>query len=208
MHRKLFSLVLLSLFLICGSVQAQTTPAADVRDDETNLETHLYIIVGTNDEIPGAKIPEALDPTLKQLRASLPFKNYRLAATLINRVRNEGRLDLSWIGGPLASKLLAAPEATPSRSMFKVRQVKLVRNAAGQQMVQMTGFSFNALVPIPTGAAVAANGAAAPTFNYEGTSLSTDISMREGEPAIVGTLNIGPSGDAIILVVSAKQTQK
>jgi len=28
-----------------------------------------------------------------------------------------------------------------------------------------------------------------------------DISMREGEPVVVGTLNIGPSGDAIILVV-------
>ena len=25
--------------------------------------------------------------------------------------------------------------------------------------------------------------------------------MREGEPVVVGTLNIGPSGDAIILVV-------
>jgi hypothetical protein len=32
--------------------------------------------------------------------------------------------------------------------------------------------------------------------------------MREGEEVIVGTLNIGPSGDALILVVSAKRTQK
>ena len=207
MHRKLFSLIFLSLFLVCGSAQAQTAQE-DIRNDETNLETHLYIIVGTNDDVPEAKIPAALDPTIKQLRTILPFKNYRVAATLINRVRNEGRLDLSWVGGPLASKLLSAPLATPSRSQFKVRQVKLARNAEGQQMVQMTGFSFNALVPIPTGAAVAANGSAAPTFNYEGTSLSTDISMREGEPAIVGTLNIGPSGDAIILVVSAKRTAK
>jgi hypothetical protein len=207
MHRKLFSLVFLALFLVCGSVQAQTTQA-DVRDAETNLETYLYIVIASNDDVSGTAIPTALDPAIKQLRGTLPFKNYRLASTLVNRVRNEGRLDLSWVGGPLASKLLAAPEATPSRSTFKVRQVKLVRNAEGQQMVQMTGFNFNALVPIPTGVAVAANGAAAPTFNYEGTSLQTDISMREGEPAIVGTLNIGPSGDAIILIVSAKQTQK
>jgi hypothetical protein len=32
--------------------------------------------------------------------------------------------------------------------------------------------------------------------------------MREGEPVIVGTINIGPSGDAIILVASAKRTIK
>lgn len=207
MHRKILSLIFLSLFLVCGSVQAQTAQA-DVREDETNLETHLYILVGTNDDVPGARIPDTLEPTVKQLRTILPFKNYRLASTLINRVRNEGRLDLSWVGGPLASKLLSAPEATPSRSQFKVRQVKLARNAEGQQMVQMTGFSFTAQVPIPTGAAVAASGSVAPTFNYEGTGLSTDISMRESEPVIVGTLNVGPSGDAIILVVSAKRTQK
>jgi hypothetical protein len=47
-----------------------------------------------------------------------------------------------------------------------------------------------------------------PSFNYENTGISTDISMREGEPVIVGTLNAGPSGDAIILVVSAKRTSK
>jgi hypothetical protein len=47
-----------------------------------------------------------------------------------------------------------------------------------------------------------------PAFNYEQTGVSTDISMHEGEPVIVGTLNIGPSGDAIILVVSAKRTSK
>jgi hypothetical protein len=48
----------------------------------------------------------------------------------------------------------------------------------------------------------------APTINYEPTGIATDVSMREGEPVIVGTLNIGPSGDAIILVVSAKRTPK
>jgi hypothetical protein len=32
--------------------------------------------------------------------------------------------------------------------------------------------------------------------------------MREGEAVIVGTLNVGPSGDAIILVISARRTMK
>jgi len=42
----------------------------------------------------------------------------------------------------------------------------------------------------------------------QSTGLNTDISMREGEPVIVGTLNVGPSGDAIILVMSARRTSK
>jgi hypothetical protein len=190
------------------NVQAQTTQT-EAKDDETNLDTQLYLIVGTNQDVVESKLPPLLDPIVKQLHTTLPFKNYRLAATLINRVKNEGRLDLSWIGGPMASATGTAPPTnTPSFSQFKVRQVKLARNSEGQQVVQMTGFNFGTRIPIQVSGAIAANGAVAPNFNYESTGLATDISMREAEPVIVGTLNVGPSGDAIILVVSAKRTMK
>lgn len=216
MNRKALSLIVLALFLPCGSVQAQSTQSTepaqsaqrDTKDDETNLDTQLYLIVATNQDVVDSKLPASLDPVIKQLRAALPFKSYRLAATLINRVKNEGRLDLSWIGGPLASAIGAAPTNTPSFSQFKVRQVKLVRNSEGQQLVQMAGFNFGARIPIQVSGAIAATGAVSPNFNYESTGLATDISMREAEPVIVGTLNVGPSGDAIILVVSAKRTTK
>lgn len=204
-HRKVFSLILFSVFLIFGVLTAH---AQSDKDDETNLETQLFLIVGTNQDVVETKLPASLDPVVKQLRATLPFKNYRLAATLINRVKNEGRLDLSWIGGPLASPLGAATATTPSFSQFKVRQVKMVRNSEGQQLVQMLGFNFGARVPIQGVGGIAANGAVLPSFNYENTGISTDISMREAEPVIVGTLNVGPSGDAIILVVSAKRTNR
>ncbi len=205
--RNFLGAMLLALCLMSSSltVQAQNS---QTDTDETNLDTQLYLIVGTNTEVDDSKMPASLDPVIKQLRATLPFKNYRLAATLINRVKNEGRLDLSWIGGPLASPAGAASTVTPSFSNFKVRQVKLVRSTDGQQVVQMAGFHFGARIPIQTTGAIAANGAAIPSFNYETTGVATDISMRESEPVIVGTLNIGPSGDAIILVVSAKRTQK
>jgi hypothetical protein len=204
-HRNVFSLILLSMFLIFGGL---TVNAQSDKDDETNLETQLYLIVGTNQDVVESKLPASLDPVLKQLRATLPFRNYRLAATLINRVKNEGKLDLSWIGGPLASPLGAATATTPSFSQFKVRQVKMVRNSEGQQLVQMLGFNFGARVPIQGVGGIAANGSVVPTFNYENTGISTDISMREAEPVVVGTLNVGPSGDAIILVVSAKRTTR
>jgi len=199
----LTAMLLVLCAAVCLNAQAAQDPA-----DEANLDTQLYLIVGTNQEVDAAKLPASLDPVVKQLRASLPFKNYRLAATLINRVKNEGRLDLSWIGGSLAGPTAAASSLTPSFSQFKVRQVKLVRNAENQQVVQMLGFNFGARVPIQTPGPIAANGSVAPMIAYENTGVSTDISMRESEPVIVGTLNIGPSGDAIILVVSAKRTQK
>lgn len=213
--RKFFSAIFLALCLITAAVavHAQTTNAAQTantsqaesNNDETNLDTQLYLIVGTNQNIDDSRLPPSLDPVVKQLRASLPFKNYRLAATLLNRVKNEGRLDLSWIGGPMAASGPALPGA-PSFSQFKVRQVRIVRNAEGQQVVQMLGFNFGARIPLQPGP-VAGAGVPVP-HNYENTGLATDISMRESEPVIVGTLNVGPSGDAIILVVSVKRTQR
>lgn len=204
MHRKALSLILLTLFLVCGAQaqSAQTEP----KEDDTNLETQLYLILGTNEEVGDSKLPASLDQVVKQLRATLPFKNYRLTATLVNRVKNEGKLELSWIGAPLASKVGSLPQAT--RSAFRVRQINLARNAAGQSIVQVAGFAFSATIPVITSIVVASNNPPPPSFSYEGTSLSTDVSMREGEPVIVGTLNVGPSGDAIILVLSAKQTTK
>ncbi len=148
-----------------------------------------------------------LDPVLKQLRASLPFKNYRLAATLINRVKNDGRLNLQWVGGPLLATA-AASATTPSFNEFKVNTVRLVTDGSGRDVVRMEGFRFGARIPIQTGTAIASNGPAAPIINYENTGLNTDISMHEGEPVVVGTLNVGPSGDAIILVMTARRSSR
>src|ERR1044072_2795166 len=107
--------LLIALWLVSrGSHgEAQSTQQAEVKEDETNLETQLYLIVGTNQSVADDKLPSSLDQVLKQLRATLPFKNYRLAATLINRVKNEGRLSLTFIGGPMATAG-SSNQSTPS----------------------------------------------------------------------------------------------
>lgn len=194
------------LIVVASATSSAQEPKQNDGEDQTNLDTQLYLIVATNQSVAEEKLPTSLDPVLKQLRATLPFKNYRLAATLLNRVKNEGRLDLSWIGAPLISAQSEVSPLTPSFSSFKIRSVKLAKNSAGETVVQMAGFNFGARFPIQTMSIAAAN--AVPVINYENTGLQTDISIREGEPVIVGTLNVGPSGDAIILVVSAKRTSR
>jgi hypothetical protein len=205
----LFAILFLGVAVGGRQVFAQsstTDTRAEKPEDETNLDTQLYLLVATNQEVDDAKLPAALEGVVKQLHLSLPFKNYRLAATLINRVKNDGRLNLKWIGGPLVAGG-AVSNNTPSFNEFRVNNVKLVRNAANQQVVRMEGFGFGVRIPVLTASAVASNGPMAPIINYEATGLNTDISMREGEPVVVGTLNIGPSGDAIILVMSVKSTK-
>jgi hypothetical protein len=198
-----------------AQTSAQASPQAssdqtqsEKKDDETNLDTQLYMLTATNQDVDDTKLPAALESVVKQLRASLPFRNYRLAATLINRVKNDGRLNLKWIGGPLFTTATSASAGTPSFNEFSVNSVKLVRDGSGREYIRMDQFRFGARVPIQTSQTVASTGAGFPVINYEPTGLGTDISIREGEPAIVGTLNVGPSGDAIILVMTARRTMK
>lgn len=218
----LFTALLIGLVTSSQHAMAQTSAQASLpsvqafpfqtqseqKDDETNLDTQLYMLIATNQDVDDTKLPAALESVVKQLRASLPFKNYRLAATLINRVKNEGRLNLKWIGGPLFSTATTASAGTPSFNEFSVNSVKLVRDGSGREYIRMDQFRFGARVPIQTSSTVASTGAGFPVINYEPTGLGTDISIREGEPAIVGTLNVGPSGDAIILVMTARRTMK
>jgi hypothetical protein len=208
-----YSLMLL-LVLFCVAAGAHPALAQDDKPaatekkrDDIDLDTQLYLIVGTNQDIGNEKLPAALDNVIKELRTSLPFKNYRLSATLINRVQSGGRLSLRWIGGPLLASA-AATTNTPSFNDFKIVAIKMFDDAQGRKMIRMDGFNFGSRIPIVTYSGVASTGPAAPAINYESTGLTTDISMREGEPVVVGTLNVGPSGDAIILVMSAKRALK
>ena len=201
--------------IVCGGIPA-ITPAAFCqqpaqtrqvqRDDDTNLDTQLYLILATNRDVEDGKMPAALEPVIKRLRESLPFKHYALAGTFLNRVKNYGHLDVSWVGGPFMNSS-AVVVGNPSFNEFKVNTVKVITDAAGQSVVRMEGFGFGARIPIQTGA-VASTSPMATVVNYESTGLNTDISMREGEPVVVGTLHVGPSGDAIILVMSAKRSNK
>lgn len=218
--RKNLTTLMLSIFIIGATVSNEQVFAQSAgadsqvaaqgekveKEDETNLDTQLYLLVATNQDVDDTKLPAALEPVVKQLRPSLPFKNYRLAATLINRVKNNGRLNLKWVGGPLG--ISAAAAINPSFNEFKVFAVKLVTDSSGQSTVRMEGFNFGARIPIQTGMLASNAPSSVPMINYETTGLSTDISMREGEPVVVGTLHVGPSGDAIILVVAAKRSNK
>jgi hypothetical protein len=213
LRRSLSTALFMFLFAVVAVCSQQvfaqsssTVTQSDKQDDETNLDTQLYLLVATNQEVADTKLPVALEAVVKQLRPSLPFKNYRLAATLINRVKNNGRLNLKWVGGPLG--VSTEPSINPSFNEFKVNSVKVITDSKGQSVVRMEGFGFGARIPIQTSAVASTSPASAPVFNYESTGLNTDISMREGEPVVVGTLHVGPSGDAIILVMSAKRSKQ
>lgn len=174
-------------------------------ESAAGLEVQLQLLVATRSPTGDEeKLPASLDAVVKQLRATFNFKNYRLAATLLNRVRNNGKLVLRWAGGPLLPQSSAATNSTPGFNEFRIEKVRLIKDETGQDMIEMLDFNFGARIPIQV-PSIASNGTTTPVIQYENTGITTDITMREGEPTVVGTLNVGPSGDALIIVVSARR---
>ena len=215
-NRVLFC-ALLCLAAVIGSAQlasaqetAQTPRAsAEARgDDEINLDTQLYLVLASNQPTANARMPALLDPVVRQLQAALPFKNYSLAATLLNRVKNGARLSVRWIGGPLAASA-SSSSVTPSFNDFTIDTVQLGTADDGSRRVRLKGFNFGSRVPVQTGATIASTGNfSVPSINYEPTGLHTDISLNEGEAVVVGTLNVGLAGDVLVVVISVKRSPK
>ena len=214
--RKFYRAALVMLLIAAGwGAQSRGAQAQDgqspqdpprIKSDEAaGLEIQLHILVArkTSDG-EDEKLPAALDAVVKQLKATFSFKSYRLATALLNRVKNGGRLSVRWTGNPLLGQPAPAG-STPGNNDFGLQQVKLEKDDAGRDVVQIGNFSFRASVTVPLPIVASAG---VPNFQYEQTGITTDLSVREGEPTIVGTLDVGPSGDALIIVVTAKRPGK
>lgn len=205
----LFVILFLTLVTCSQQTMAQATTEGassstqrDKKNDDIDLETRLYFIVLSNRETSDVRLPPDLEPVIKQLKSSLAFKNHRLAVTLVNRVTNKGRLNLKWIGGPLPASAASTP-STPTFNEFSIGLVEVFGDTGEPIVIRISRFGFGSRIPIQTSA-----GAGLTTVNYEPVGLTSDFSMLEGQPVVVGTLSVDTSGDAIILVMSAKRANK
>ncbi|HEX8473745.1 MAG TPA: hypothetical protein VF666_06900 [Pyrinomonadaceae bacterium] len=186
-------------------MQDAAAPAQENKET-ADLEVQLQLLIGSNKATEGAKIPASLDATMKQLRATLPMSNYRLGATFLNRVKSGRSLEVKGTGGllPLGA---SASATTPTFYNFTLRPVELKTNESGQSVVAINDFRIGMRVPIVTANVASGNSSTGgfPVIQYEDTGISTGLSIREGEPVVVGTIYVGAEGDAIIVVLTAKR---
>ena len=211
--RKIYRAAVAAVLVVAGwgaysrAALAQEAERPSVRSDEAaGLEVQLHLLVARRAaDGEDEKLPASLDAVVKQLKATFPYKSYRLATTLLNRVKNGGRLSVRWSGNPLFGQS-PAPGSGPGSNEFNILGVKLEKDDAGRDVVQLANFSFNARINVPLPAVASVTGP--PAVQQESTGITTDLSVREGEPTVVATLNVGPTGDALILVVSAKRPGK
>ena len=148
-----------------------------------DVELRLWVLVASNAETAGGKFPDDLKDAVAALKTTLTYRNYSLAASFVQRVRDgsrgiqgEGLTDLAPAGTGKATGKTMQLE-------YHVNSLSLEPGGAGSEMVRLDGF---ALTLVSGGRA----------------QLKTDVTLRDGEKVVVGTSTVQDRG--LVVVVSAR----
>jgi hypothetical protein len=179
---------------------------ADVKREGMNHDVQLHLLAASHEPVSGGNVPPSMEAVVRQLRAALPFSNYRVATTFLNRVRDGGSVEVSGVGGaPLTAA--TANSTSPTFFNFGLSNVRLLAGANDQPFIQVSKLRFGLKVPIQT-ATVAGDGGKGsyPVIQYQDTGITTEVSVREGTPTVVGTLAASRPDESFILVLTLRRT--
>lgn len=168
---------------------------------EINYEVQLYLLVTAEGTEGAAKLPQALDGVVRQLKSSLPPADYRLAATFIDRVRSGGSFEANSVGGSAPQGSPQGVSVMPAFYQFAFTDVRAADSPQSEGSVNVRQLRFS--VRLPTQVADRPG-----IIQFQETGLNTQMSVREGEPTLVGTLNSSSAGRFFALVITIKRAGK
>ena len=168
-----------NLLTIEEAIKRLDTPATP----RPNVELHMYALIASNSGGAGGAPPAELRDVLEQLRGTLNYKNYELAATVVQRLTETPRA----LTGNGTAEIPTGPPGAPVISLpyeYFIGSIALVQDAAGKFSVQIGEFAFTA----QTGG--------------DRTRVQTALNLRDGEKVVVGTATM--RSRALVVVLTAK----
>lgn len=147
-----------------------------------NIELHMHVLIASNGGNTAIEVPVDLKDVLTQLRGTLNYRNYELAASIVQRLTETSRS----LQGSGIAELPGTNPGTPSTSMayeYAITNVSLLQNATGGASVQIADFSFM-------------------TLEKERARVQTSLNLRDGEKVVVGTATL--RNRALVIVLTAK----
>ncbi|MGH9618808.1 MAG: secretin N-terminal domain-containing protein, partial [Bryobacteraceae bacterium] len=179
-------------------IQKLDVPQA--KTSERNIVLTMYVIGATNKPAPAAaKMPESLQPVVRQLKAIFPYSSYSLLDSMLLRSR-EGT-DIS-----TTSTLKFFPSQPPSagemQSICNISyHLSPQHGAETSNAVRLSEFRFDARIPFVFGSTAAG---ATTQFQQVRVGFKTTLDLPEGKKAVVGKTDIDKGDAALFVVLSAK----
>ncbi len=162
-----------------------------------SIQTQIYLIAASDEAAEPGTIPKEIDSVMAQVKATLKYKNYRFLNTYINRVNDGGGIEYNGKGD---FKTIDSGN-NPSFLNYNMRSVRLATDNTGKEAIRIGRFYIGGRIPVQSGLPPNVQ------YQYQDVGLTTELSLPEGGLVVVGTTNLGTSGGAIIVVVSAKRIQ-
>jgi hypothetical protein len=168
-----------NLVTIEEAIKRLDTPAAP----RPNIELHMHVLLASNSSGGGTEVPAELKDVLTELRGTLSYKTYELAASVVQRLTETPR-------GLQGSGTAEVPGPSPGNLKFPMpyeyflNSVSLVQNASGVPSVQISEFKFSAQL-----------------FDKDRASVQTAINLGDGEKVVVGTATIRDRALVVVLTM-------
>jgi hypothetical protein len=149
-----------------------------------NIELHMHVLLASNTPGGGAEVPAELKDVLAELRGTLSYKNYELAASVVQRLTETSR-------GLQGQGTAEVPSGNPGLNNgllpyeYYIGAVSMVQNSNGDMSVQIGEFAFSALA-----------------FEKDRAKVNTALNLRDGEKVVVGTATI--RSRALVVVLTMK----
>ena len=147
-----------------------------------NIELHMHVLVASNTGAAATDVPAELKDVLTELRGTLNYRTYDLAASIVQRLTETPRS----LQGSGVAELPATGPGVPSSAVpydYSLHNVSLVQNTTGAASVQIADFSFL-------------------TIDKDRAKVQTALNLRDGEKVVVGTATI--RSRALVIVLMAK----
>ncbi|MEO8650549.1 MAG: hypothetical protein ABI539_15405 [Acidobacteriota bacterium] len=207
MHRPKFkirltskSVTLFAFLLTASAAFSQAQPQLD-----KSYEVSLQVIVGSSDRSETGSLPSNLRGITAQLKNTFPFTNYRLGATFIGRVTNNGGIDYKSVSNILGQESDSETQTFLDWSMSGLRTVPA---ANGREGFQAQAFRFGARVPVKTGSVADSSGRSTPIINYEQIGLGiVRIGFTENTPTLIGTLSLPKTNGTLFLIATVRTVE-
>lgn len=212
-RKGLCALLLALVFTLAAAAEASAQDSDAPRQSpprvEANHEVQLQLLVTADAASSAPKPPPSLDGVVRQLKSSLPPADYRVAVTLINRVRDGGALELKTVGGRPSGSAQAQGTSAPSFLQLTLSNVRLIDPASAEPSINVQSFRLGMKIPIVTTSVKTEGGEGGqPIVMYEDAGLTTQLSLREGEPTLVGMLNTSRPDQHFIIVLTIRRAGK
>lgn len=161
------------------AVKRLDTPATP----RPNIELHMHVLIASNAGSSSTEIPAELRDVLTQLRSTLTYRNYELAASVVQRITTTDRM-LQGAGSAEVSAGTAGAGNIVMGYDYYLNNVSVMENAVGGSSVRISDFMFSAAT------------------DKDRPRVQTALNMRDGEKVVVGTASIRNRALVVVLTAS------